>query len=176
MDIDIEKLAIVHYPHPALRKRCETIEKFDEQLAAIAKRMLEIMYAGKGVGLAAPQVGLALRLIVLNPTGEEHDGRIYVNPAIRDMQGNVEAEEGCLSLPGINVNVRRAQRCRIVAQDLQGNPIEHEGSDLLCRIWQHETDHLNGVMIVDRMGPTDRIATRKTLRALEDQFGSKAAG
>ncbi len=169
-DVETEKLTIVHYPHPALRKQCAPVDVFDDRLRQLAERMLELMHAQKGVGLAAPQVGLPIRLIVTNHTGEAGDDQIFVNPVIRDMHGNVEAEEGCLSLPGINVQVRRAQRCKITAQDLDGKPIEREGADLLCRVWQHETDHLGGTLIVDRMGPSDRIATRKTLRVLESTF------
>ncbi len=160
-------LYIVHYPDPRLRKVSAPVTKFDDELAALAERMLELMRASKGVGLAAPQVGVNRRLIVVNPTGEAQDLRVYVNPAIHEPHGSVEAEEGCLSLPGINVQIRRAQTCRLTAQDLQGRPVELTLADLPARIVQHETDHLNGVLIIDRMGPTDKIATRKTLRALE---------
>jgi peptide deformylase len=170
MDVETSKLTIVHYPHPVLRKRCEPVTVFDEQLAEVVARMQELMGEARGVGLAAPQVNLAVRLFVMNATGEPEDMRVYVNPSIRDAHGSVEAEEGCLSLPGVHVSVRRAQRCRIVAQDLKGNPIEEEATDLVARIWQHETDHLNGTLILDRMGPSDRMATRRTLRALEAAY------
>jgi peptide deformylase len=120
--------------------------------------------------LAAPQVGVLKRLIVVSPTGQAADAMALVNCVIRDREGNVEAEEGCLSLPGVNVRVRRAKRCRLEALDLAGNPLELEGEDLLARIWQHETDHLDGVLIIDRMGPADRMAVRKTLRALEEGY------
>ena len=146
---------------------------FDGALTALVERMLALMETGKGVGLAAPQVGVTQRLLVMNPTGEPGATQVLVNPAIHDAHGSAEAEEGCLSLPGVNVQVRRAQRCRVTAQDLQGRPIELELQDLPARVCQHETDHLNGVLIIDRMGPSDRMATRKILRALEDQFQSK---
>jgi len=120
-------------------------------------------------------LGVNQRVIVISPAGESDDPRVLVNPAIHEPRGSIEAEEGCLSLPGINVQVRRAQRCRVTAQDLQGRPIDEPIEDLLARICQHETDHLNGVLIIDRMGPTDRIATRKTLKALEDSYKSRAA-
>jgi peptide deformylase len=168
----VKNLRIIHYPDPRLRQLSAPVTEFDGELEALVQRMLALMTQGKGVGLAAPQVGVNRRLIVVNPTGQPEDNRVFVNPAIRDPHGSVEAEEGCLSLPGINVQVRRAQRCRLTAQDLNGQPIELEIEDLLARVCQHETDHLNGVLITDRMGPSDRIATRKTLRALEDQYGS----
>ena len=167
MKYDLDKLSIIHYPDPRLKQLCEPIFEFDQGLAALVKHMFELMRVGKGIGLAGPQIGLLKRLFVMNLTGEEKDNLAFINPVIRDRQGSAEAEEGCLSLPGINVNVRRAQRCRIEAQDVRGNPIEMEGEDLLCRCWQHETDHLDRILIIDRMGPTDRIATRKTLKALE---------
>ena len=172
-DLEIEKLTIVHYPHPALRVKCAPVTEFGEALQRLAEQMLALMRAAKGVGLAAPQVNVPLRLFVMNATGEDGDDRVYVNPQIRDMHGSVEAEEGCLSLPGINVQVRRAQRCRIVAQDLAGAPLEIADAELVARIWQHETDHLHGTLILDRMGPADRIATRKTLKSLEASFKSK---
>ncbi len=167
MNVDIEQLTIIHYPDPRLRKVCEPITVFDEELAAFAQRMLELMHAGRGVGLAAPQVGVLKRMFVMNPSGEPGDDHIFVNPEIRDMHGNEEAEEGCLSIPEVYVNVRRAARCRIVARDLAGNPVELTGEGLTARVWQHETDHLNGVLILDRTGPGDRLKVRKKLRELE---------
>jgi peptide deformylase len=168
--LDPGKLAVVHYPDPRLRQPCEPVAVFDESLAALADRMIELMVQNKGVGLAAPQVGVLKRLIVVSPTGQAADAMALVNCVIRDREGNVEAEEGCLSLPGVNVRVRRAKRCRLEALDLAGNPLELEGEDLLARIWQHETDPLDGVLIIDRMGPADRMAVRKPLRALEEGY------
>jgi peptide deformylase len=121
-------------------------------------------------------VGLALRMFVMNPTGEPADARTFVNPAIRDKHGAADAEEGCLSLPGVFVQVRRAASCAIDAQDLTGKPIRVEGSELIARVWQHETDHLDGRLIIDRMGPADKLATRKTLQALEEQHRTNPSG
>ena len=170
MKSDLETLAIIHYPDPRLRQVCRPVTKFDGHLAELVGRMRQLMHDGKGVGLAAPQVGSPLRLFVMNSTDDPQNDLVFVNPVIRGRSGSAEAEEGCLSLPGVNVNVRRAKRCQIEAQDLQGNPVILEGEDLLCRVWQHETDHLDGVLIIDRMGPTDKIAMRKTLRALEEGY------
>jgi peptide deformylase len=169
---DLDEFSIIHYPDPRLRQRCETVDEVDGDLAALADRMFELMYEQKGVGLAASQVGVLKRLFVVNMTGEEKDRQVFVNPVLRDRQGSVEAEEGCLSLPGVNVNVRRSKRCRIEAHDLQGNPLELEAEDLVCRCWQHELDHLDGVLITDRTGPSDRMAVRKVLRSLEEGYGS----
>ena len=173
--LNLNGLRIIHYPDPRLRKISMPVAEFNDELSTFTQRMQNLMETGKGVGLAAPQVGVNVRLIVVNPSGQPDDNRIYINPVIREPHGSAEAEEGCLSLPGVNVQIRRATQCHLSAQDLQGRPIELDLEGLLARICQHETDHLNGVLIIDRMGPTDRIGTRKTLRALEEQYKSKAA-
>ncbi len=172
---DFDNLYIIHYPDPRLRQVCDPVREFDDRLAALVKQMLDLMGTAKGVGLAAPQLGIRKRVFVMNATGEPGEEQVFANPAIREPHGSVEAEEGCLSLPGINVQIRRAQRCRVTAQDLQGRPFEVHVEDLTARICQHETDHLNGVLLLDRMGPSDRIATKKTLRALEDSYKAKVA-
>ena len=166
----LDKLTVIHYPDPRLRKPCAPVTRFDADLAAFATRMLELMHAGRGVGLAAPQVGVLKRMFVMNHTDDPKDDMVLINPEIRDMHGSREAEEGCLSLPEVYVHVRRASRCRVVAQDVRGEPFEREGEDLLGRIWQHETDHLNGILILDRMGPSERIATKKRLTELEAEY------
>ncbi len=167
---DLKNLRIIHYPDPRLRQVSQRVEEFDERLAALVERMYELMQIGDGVGLAAPQIGINKRLFVMNTTGEPSGRQVFVNPTLHDLHGSVESQEGCLSLPGVNVQVRRALSCRLTAQDLQGHPIELRLEGLPARVCQHETDHLNGVLIIDRMGPSDRIATRKTLKALEDQY------
>lgn len=170
MIVDTLPTQIVRYPDPQLRRKCEPIEVFDESLAALAGRMLELMKSGRGLGLAGPQVGVCRRIFVCNPTGEPEDDQVYVNPELSDLLGATEAEEGCLSLPEVNVMMRRARRCRIKAFDVTGQPIEAEGQDLPARIWQHETDHLDGGLIIDRMNATDRIANKKTLAQLEADY------
>lgn len=161
---------IVVYPDPRLRQVCAPIREFGEETAALAQRMVELMKEGNGVGLAGPQVGVCLRIFVASPTGEPGDAQVYINPELDDLVGSVEAEEGCLSLPDIRVNIRRARRCRIKAKDATGKPIEMEGEGLIARIWQHETDHLHGRLIIDRMDATDRIANRKKIAELEEKF------
>jgi peptide deformylase len=174
--VELRDLAVVHYPDPCLRKVCEPVTEFGDELAALADRMLELMHAGRGVGLAGPQVGVLKRLFVMNITGDRKDDLIFINPEIRDMHGSREAEEGCLSLPQMYVQVRRAARCRIVARDVNGEPIEREGEDMLSRVWQHETDHLNGILILDRMGPSDQIATKRRLKELEAAYKARTRG
>lgn len=168
----VEKLRVVLYPHPALRKRCKPVERFDGELSALADRMLTLMREGRGVGLAGPQVGVLLRLFVCNPTGEPGDAAVWVNPVLSDLEGSVEAEEGCLSLPNINVPKRRAQKAVIEGFDVHGNPKRAQASDLLARIWQHETDHLDGILIIDAMSEAAELANRRTIRQLEADFSA----
>ena len=166
-----DDLRVILYPDPRLKKKSQPVTDFDESLRRIAARMFELMREHKGVGLAAPQVGLNIRLFVANPTGKPEDDRVYVNPVLSDADGDEEAEEGCLSLPDINVAVRRpTARVLMRAQDLDGKPFEEVGEGFITRVWQHENDHLNGVMITDRMGPVAKLAYRKKLKELEDEF------
>jgi peptide deformylase len=164
---------IVTYPDPRLRKKSAPVREgeFDESLAALADRMLELMAASRGVGLAAPQVGINRRIFVCNPTGEPGDNHVYVNPVLSDLTGLEACEEGCLSVPEVRVMIRRAKRCRIKAQDVHGNPIEDEAEELLARIWQHETDHLDGRLILDRMNPSEKIANKRLIAQLEAGYG-----
>ena len=170
MSVDWRQLTVIHYPDPRLRQRCAAVTEFGDDLKGLAQRMFELMRQHEGVGLAAAQVGIPLRVFVMNATNNAADDFVFCNPEILEPHGAKEAEEGCLSIPDVRVQVRRATRCRIKAQDLAGKPIEREGAEFECRIWQHETDHLNGMLIIDRMGPGDAIAVRKTLRDMEAAF------
>lgn len=161
---------IIHYPDPRLREKCAPVEAFDEPLAELAGRMLELMHEHRGVGLAGPQVGVCRRVFVCNPSGEPGDDRVYVNPELSDLVGSVEAEEGCLSIPEVRVIVRRARQCKLKARDLKGQPVEVGASDLIARIFQHETDHLNGRLIVDRMDATDKLVNKKQIAQLESDY------
>ena len=165
-----EALKIILYPDPRLKKVSAPVTEFDERLRRLAARMLELMREAKGVGLAAPQVGENVRLFVVNATQEPGDDRIYVNPELGEMEGAEELEEGCLSLPGIHVNVNRATQARMRAVDLDGKPIEEVATGFMARVWQHEFDHLNGTMLTDRMGPVARMTHRKVLNELKEQY------
>ncbi len=160
-------LKVIHYPDPRLRSIAKPVTEFTPALRALAERMIELMGTEKGVGLAAPQVGVGLRVFVANATGEPQDTRVYINPELTDAQGSEQDEEGCLSLPGIRGQIWREKKARIRAADLDGKVFEEEASGFLARIWQHEIDHLNGMMIIDRMGPASKLAVRRKLRELE---------
>jgi peptide deformylase len=167
---DTARLSIVHYPDPALRKTSAAVTRFDESLRRLAQRMFELMREDRGVGLAAPQVGVNLRMFVINPTGKPEDDRVYVNPQLFDPAGEEEAEEGCLSLPEIRVDVIRSKAMRIKAQDLDGKAFEETADGYVARIWQHENDHLEGILLLDKMGPLDKLAARKQLKKLEEMY------
>lgn len=165
-----ERLKIIEWPDPRLKAVSKPVETFDERLKALAARMFELMRQHKGVGLAAPQVGLNLRMFVMNPTGNPEDDRVYVNPELHEPEGQEEGEEGCLSLPDVRAEILRSKSYRIKAQDLEGRPFEQQESGYIARIWQHEFDHLNGTLIIDRMGPLARLAARKALRELQAKW------
>jgi peptide deformylase len=168
--VDPSNLRILSYPAPALRDAARPITDVDDTVRAVAARMLELTRAVKGVGLAAPQVGLPWRLFVTTGVNGDPD-RVYVNPALELGRDLVVREEGCLSIPGISVEIRRPASVAICALDLDGVLFTLHDDDLLARIWQHETDHLDGILIIDRMSPLDRLATRKALRELEAAAG-----
>ncbi len=165
-----ENLKIILWPDPRLKKVSKPVEVFDEQVAALAGRMFELMRISRGVGLAAPQVGVNIRLFVMNHNGEPTSDRVYINPVLSDPDSEEEDEEGCLSLPKVSVSVWRSKTLKIKAVDLQGRPFEQMETGYIPRIWQHEIDHLNGILLTDRMGPVARMTHRKLLKDLEEQY------
>lgn len=165
-----ENLSIIHWPDPRLKQPSKPVERFDDKLRLLSTCMLELMRQAKGVGLAAPQVGINVRLFVMNPTGQELDGRIYVNPVLREGDGLEEQDEGCLSLPGLTVCVERFRTLRMTAKTIEGEAVDEVQTGYLARIWQHELDHLNGTLLTDRMGPVARLANRRLLKKLQDEF------
>ena len=164
--IDVDNLRLVLYPDPVLQRVAAPVEEFGPELARLAERMLTIMREEKGLGLAAPQVGVSLRLFVCNLTGEPGDDHVFVNPRFLELRGAEEQEEGCLSLPGVTVTVRRATYAEIEAQDLSGRRFTRRGEGLEARVWQHEADHLDGRLIIDYMSAGDELANRRALRQL----------
>lgn len=145
-------LEIVKYPHPALRYASRPVAEIDEGLRSTIRRMFELMYEARGIGLAANQVALPFRFFVLNLTADPNkpdQEQVFINPEIVKRHSSVEGEEGCLSLPGLYYDVRRARRIRVRAYDLAGNLFEQDGDDLFSRAVQHESDHLEGKLFID---------------------------
>jgi peptide deformylase len=170
------EFSLTLYPDPLLRQQALPVTAFDEELRAIVAAMYERMEKSKGVGLAAPQVGLKSRILVLNPTGERKDDLALINPEIVARSGpDTLFDEGCLSFPGIYAEIRRPERCTVRARDVEGRPIEAEYSGFQSRIIQHEYDHLEGVLLVDRMSPADKLRNRTALEELVARFKRSAA-
>jgi len=140
---------------PVLRLRCDEVAAFDASLRTLADEMFETMYAAPGIGLAANQIGRSIRMFVYDG-GEDAGSGVAVNPTIVSREGHQEEDEGCLSIPGVYRPTPRALAVRLEAADLQGNSIALEGEGLLARIFQHETDHLDGTLYVDHLSKADR--------------------
>lgn len=166
-------MRIVHYPHPALRHPAKPVGCIDKQLHLTIGHMMELMYEAKGLGLAAPQVALPHQLLVMNVTGDPtkpEAEEVYLNPRIVERKGTVEDEEGCLSFPGLYQKIRRSKSIKIQAYDIKGQLIEKTVSDLEARAWQHEIDHLNGVLFIDMMGPIAKLTSRSAIKNFEREF------
>lgn len=166
-------MKVVHYPHPALVHPTRPVPRIDKDLRIQVGNMIETMYEAKGLGLAANQVALPYQLLVYNITGDPNQKdkeEVYINPVIVDRKGVMEDEEGCLSFPGLFQKVRRAKTVKVQAYNMQGEAVEITASDLAARCWQHEIDHLNGVMFIAKMGPIARLASRGSLKAFEQEF------
>ena len=165
---------VVHYPEPVLRKRAEEVPEVDDAVRDTVAAMFQTMYEDKGVGLAAPQVGLRIRILVLNQTGdpeEKAEELALVNPTLVDRGGPAtRMDEGCLSFPGIYAEVERPDRCTVRYLDLEGNQVEREFEGFPSRIVQHEYDHLEGVLLVDRMSPAEKVRNKAALEELVDDY------
>jgi peptide deformylase len=170
--LDLDALTIVKYPDPVLKTVAEAVVDSGSRIEALAGRMIELMRRAEGVGLAAPQVGVSLRLFVCNPTGDEGDDRVCINPEIVESSGAEEAEEGCLSIPGVTVKMRRATQIVLRATGLDGKTSVVFGEGLTARVWQHEADHLDGRLIIDNMSTTDEITNRRAIKQLERDFAT----
>jgi peptide deformylase len=160
---------IVKYPDPILQRATEKIAQFDEELRTLAADMFESMYKAQGIGLAAPQIGVSKRITVIDLSNQQNpdDKIILVNPEIVHREGKQNEEEGCLSLPDIRDKVTRAAKVKVRAQDLEGNPIELEGSELLARAFQHEIDHLDGILFPWRLSALKRDLILRRIRKLQ---------
>jgi peptide deformylase len=166
-------MKIVHYPHPALRHPAIPVRSIDKQLRLQIGAMKELMYEARGLGLAAPQVALPFQLLVMNITGDPEQPEaeeVYFNPTIVERKGLIDAEEGCLSFPGLYQKVKRAKTIKIQAYDLKGQLVEKVVHELEARAWQHEIDHLNGVLFIDKMGLIGKMAARSSVKEFERDF------
>ena len=165
---------IVHFPHPTLRHRSRPIRRVDAELRRIIDEMFDLMYAANGIGLAANQVDLPLRLFVCNHAAEKGEGEelVFLNPVVSRPKGSCEREEGCLSLPGIYAPVIRPEQIRLQAYTPQGEEVDVELDGLMARVVQHEVDHLDGIMFTDRLSATHEINVKPMIDEFQLAFDS----
>jgi peptide deformylase len=166
-------LSVRKYGDPVLRRRAKPVEAVTPEVRKIIEDMVDTMYDEVGLGLAAPQVGASLRLMVV---GDEdgREARALINPVITEQGGEIVAEEGCLSLPGIFAPVKRAEWVRLEAHDPEGRPVAIAARGLRARVFQHEMDHLDGVLFIDRLDPVTRDRIKRRIK--KDGFTEDAAG
>lgn len=171
---DPKNFDVVLFPDPVLRKETEEITAFDDELKGVVEGMFERMFESQGVGLAAPQVGLSMRLFVLNDEGDKDKPErnlALINPTIKSFGGKkTRQEEGCLSLPGVHADITRPEKCVVHHFDVDGNEVEKEYDGFVARIIQHEYDHLQGVLLVDRMTPSDKLRNRAAVDELKAAY------
>ncbi len=160
---------IVKYPDPILQRPTEPVTTFDEELRTLVDDMFESMYAAKGIGLAAPQIGVGKRLTVIDLSNQENpdDRIVLINPEVIETAGRQYEEEGCLSLPEIREKVVRASTVKVKAQNLNGEWFEMDGDELLARAFLHEIDHLDGVLFIYRLSGLKRDLILRKIRKLQ---------
>lgn len=166
-------LQIIHYPHPTLRHVSKPLKRVDAELRSMIAEMFELMYDANGIGLAANQVDLPYRMFVLNLTGDpdvKEAEQVFINPVLTHRKGNSVHEEGCLSLPKLYADVRRAETVTVTAYDLSGVEQTYEAKDLFSRAVQHETDHLDGVLFIDRLSDGAKLEIKDQLHVFETTF------
>lgn len=166
-------MQIIQYPHPTLRRPSKPLRRVDAELHRIVAQMFELMYANNGCGLAANQVDLPYRLFVMNPTGEAAQADqqfVFINPVLSRAKGSAEKEEGCLSLPGLYAPVRRSDKVNVRGYNLQGEELNFTAEGFFARVVQHETDHLDGVLFIDRLSPTGKMTVREKVEEFETEF------
>ncbi len=171
----IGQLELVEYPHPALRRMSTPLARIDDELRAAVRQMFEIMYEEQGVGLAANQVALPYRLFIVNTEGRPDAGEelVFINPQISKPRGTAIQQEGCLSLPGVRMDVRRPQRVRIKAYNLTGELIEADLDGFLARVVQHEFDHIEGRLFTDRLSEASALEASRMLSGFQQIFLGK---
>ncbi len=170
--------AILTYPDPRLRKKAQPVREFGPELARLAADMADTMYAAPGVGLAAPQIGVPLRVVVIDitPKEEGRDLKVLVNPRILDPEGEIIDTEGCLSVIEYSAKVKRAAKIRVEAQDLEGRPFSFVAEEWFARVVQHEVDHLDGILYIDRISRLKRSMYEKKLKKIlreQERAGSR---
>ena len=164
-------LEIKKYPEKILKEKAAPVMEFDSELQMLIDDMIETMYAAPGVGLAANQVGVSKQVIVIDVSSKEEQSPLIVliNPKIVHVEGEIAIEEGCLSIPGYITLIKRAEKVKVTGLDRQGKTVEIEGTGFLSRALQHEIDHLNGILLVDRIGRLKKELFKKRYLSADRQ-------
>ena len=167
----MNELKMQYYGSPVLRRKAEPVTDFDDALLEFIESMIDTLYEQNGVGLAAPQVGVSKRVVIIDTSfGEKEDEIIaLVNPEILTVEGECTIEEGCLSVPKVFEQVTRPERIRVRYQDAHGNVQEDDADGMMARVIQHETDHLEGILFVDRLGAVKKAFLSRTLHEIAER-------
>ena len=173
----IGRLELVEYPHPALARKSRPLVRIDDAVRDAVAQMFDIMYEAQGVGLAANQVALPYRLFIVNVTGQRGAGEelVFFNPALSRPRGTAVQEGGCLSLPGLRMDVRRPERVVLDAWSLDGQPLHLDLDGFLARVVQHEFDHLEGRLFTDRLPDAAALEARRVLASMQEVFAGRQA-
>lgn len=172
---DIGRLELVEYPHPALARKAKPLAHIDDAVRSAVEQMFDIMYAAEGIGLAANQVALPYRIFVVNTAGHPDAGEemVFINPVLSRPRGTAVQEEGCLSLPGLRMDVRRPEKIVVDAWSLDGEPFRIDIGGLLARVVQHENDHLDGKLFTDRLTDAAALEARRALDTFREVFAGQ---
>ncbi|MGB9596836.1 MAG: peptide deformylase [Candidatus Poribacteria bacterium] len=164
-------LGITKYGNPVLRKVAEPVNEINDEIKKIVNDMLDTMYASEGVGIAAPQIGVSKRIIIIDTNPEDASVKplIIINPEIVEASGEIKEQEGCLSIPDVRSEVKRYEHVVVEGLDLEGNKIRVEGTDLLARALQHEIDHINGKLFIDHISKLKQQLIKNQLRKIEQE-------
>lgn len=169
-------MEIIRYPHPTLRHKSKPLTRVDVELRKMVEEMFELMYEARGIGLAANQVDLPYRMFVLNLQSDpelKEEELVFINPVITHRKGSAQREEGCLSLPELFAEVTRPEKVKVNAFDLSGNELSLELDGLFARAFQHEVDHLDGVLFIDRLSETSLADVKEPIADFEAEFRNR---
>jgi len=171
----MSRLTILEFPDPRLRRVAKPVDEVTKTEQILAADMLETMYESRGIGLAATQVNKGVRVVVMDLSEDRSEARVFINPEILEREGSQHCEEGCLSVPGVYAEVKRAERVKVRALDADGQPFELEADGLLAVCIQHEIDHLDGKVFVDYLSPLKRRMVEKRLKKQQRQEQTQPA-
>jgi peptide deformylase len=167
--VDIKKCKMTFYPSQVLAESSKPVEKIDDEIRKLVERMIDLMIEKKGVGFAAPQAGVPLRLFIISLDGTRENVKVFINPTVTVSGEILTNEEGCLSVPGVYTKIRRYKNATVTATGLDGKEFTEQADGLYARALQHEYDHIEGTTIVNRMSQVAKIAHRKKLKNLIEE-------